>query len=138
MSDEVSRFVDVRTEERRIKIEDSTNGKSAFKHNQGVYTNVHIIIYLILTYNFSEFNLHILFYFFIFKPPCHLLIRRTNLLRSLVSARNVRPVAHLRFQTSLSKVILSHHLKEPLRPKPNQKNKIPVIFRPRSHDTGMT
>ena len=34
--------------------------------NQGVYTNVHIIIYLILAYNFSEFNLHLLFYFFFF------------------------------------------------------------------------
>ena len=30
-----------------------------------VYTNIHIIIYSILTYNFSELNLHTLFYIFI-------------------------------------------------------------------------
>ena len=59
--DVVSRFVDIRTEERRVKTEDIRNDKSAFKHNQGVYSNNHTIIYLILTYNFSQFKLHILF-----------------------------------------------------------------------------
>ena len=30
-----------------------------------VYTNMQIILYLILTYNFSELNPHILFYIFV-------------------------------------------------------------------------
>ena len=72
LSEEVSRSVDIRTEDRRVKIEGSRNGKSAFKHNQGVYTNVHIIIYLILNYDFSEFNLHVLFYF-CFIPKHHVI-----------------------------------------------------------------
>ena len=52
----MSKFVDSGTEERRTNTEDIRNGKSAFKHTQGVYTNDHNIIYFILTYNFSEFS----------------------------------------------------------------------------------
>ena len=52
----MSRFVDIQIEERRPKTEDISNGKSAFKHNQVIYSNDYTIIYLIFTYNFSEFN----------------------------------------------------------------------------------
>ena len=105
----MSRFVDIGTEERRAKTEDIRNGKSAPKHNQEEYFNKHIIIYLILTYLFSEFKLHILFHILFFIPSCRLLDKRTNSLRLLVNTRSVRLITHLRFLASLSQALLSLH-----------------------------
>ena len=45
--------------------------------------NNHIIIYLILTYNFSYFSSQILFYIIFCNPPCHLLIKEKGSLKSL-------------------------------------------------------
>ena len=110
--------------------EDIRNGKSTFKHNQRVFTNVHIIIYLILIYNFSEFKLHILSYFCLYlKPPCHLVIRRTSLQRLLVCARSMRPVALQRFQPCRRQALLNYLQELQPHPKPASiKNKIPVIL----------
>ena len=40
------------------------SGKSAFSTPREYFTNNHVIIYLILTYNFSDFTIHTLFYIF--------------------------------------------------------------------------
>ena len=40
------------------------SGKSAFSTPREYFTNNHIIIYLILTYNLSDFTIHILYYIF--------------------------------------------------------------------------
>ena len=55
----------------------------------------HIISYLILTYYLSELTSHIFLYFLFLS--CHQLTRRTSSRRSLISARSVKPPAHLRF-----------------------------------------
>ena len=55
------------------------------------FTNNHIIIYLILVYNCSDFATHILFYIIFSISPCNLLLKGTDSLRSLVDVRSIRP-----------------------------------------------
>ena len=97
------------------------SGKNAHRK---YFTNSHIIIYLIfIFYNFSDFTAHILFYIILLIASCHLPKRRDSL-RLLVIARNIRPVAHLRFQARLFPAIP----RNPCTCKPNIKNTIPVIL----------
>ena len=77
------------------------SGKSAFSTIREYFTNNHIIIYLILIYNFSDFATHILFYIIFSISSCHLLLKERDSLRLLVDARSVKLTAHLRFQASL-------------------------------------
>ena len=44
------------------------SGKSAFSTPREYFTNKHIINYLILTYNFSHFTIHILFLYYSIEP----------------------------------------------------------------------
>ena len=91
------------------------SGKSAFITAREYFTNNHIIIYLILIYNFSEFITHILFYIIISISPCHLLHKGMDSLRLIVDAKSGSPLTHLLFLT-------------PGRPNPSIKNSIPVIL----------
>ena len=104
------------------------SGKSAFSTPREYFTNNHIIIYLILIYNFTDFATHILFYIIFSISSCHLLLKGTDSLRSVVDARSVRLATHPRFQASSSQALPSPPLGTPVRPKPSIKNSIPVIL----------
>ena len=53
-----------------------------------------------------------------------MLIKETGSLRSLMEVRSVRLALHLCFQARLSRA----PVRAPVRPKPNRKNKVPVII----------
>ena len=70
------------------------------------------ISYLILAYYLSEFTAHIFLYFILLS--CHQLItRRASSQRSIVSARSVKPLVHLRFLQPCRGLVPLNHLQRP-------------------------
>ena len=114
----MSRSVDFGAEERRKKSTDSRIGENI--------TNTQIIIYVILTYNFSDLNPHILFYIFLFSH--HVICwgdQFTEVTRDRKKCKALRsPMLPSQHKSGSSEPPLG----SPVNPKSSLKNKIPVII----------
>ena len=101
------------------------SGKSAFSTLREYFTKNHVIIYLILIYNFSDFATHILFYIIFSITSCHVRGGFTE----VTSGCKKRKASNSPTLPSQPKPGSSEpHLGTPVHPKPSIKNSIPVII----------
>ena len=94
-----------------------------------IFTNTQTIIYLILTYDFSELNPHILFYIFIFQLTMTS-VNQEDEFTEVARKRKKRKATSSPMLPTLQKTSSSEQASETLvRPKPPTfVNKIPVIL----------
>ena len=126
-SDVASRFVDIGTEERRAKTEDIRNGKSAFKHTQGVYTNDHNIIYFI-TYNLSEFSTAYLVLPYIIRVNMSAISQEDEFIEVTRTRKKRKANNSPTLPSQLKPGSSERSPRTPVRPRPSHKNKILVII----------
>ena len=104
------------------------SGKSAFSTPREYFTDNHIIICLVLIYNFSDFATHILFYIIFYISSCHLLLKGTHF-TEVTRGRKKRKASNSPTPLSQPKPGSSEPpLGTPVRPKPSINNSISVIL----------